>query len=73
LTTLGLGDEIDYVVDINPLKHGTYLAGTGQQVVAPEFLKTYEPDLVIVMNPVYCDEIGQQLRDMGLAVELLAV
>jgi hypothetical protein len=73
LTTLGSRGEIDYVVDINPLKHGTYLAGTGQQVVAPAFLKDYGPDLVIVMNPVYCDEIQKELTGMGLAAEIMAL
>jgi hypothetical protein len=61
------------VVDINPYKHGTYLAGTGQQVVAPTFLEGYQPDLVIAMNPIYCDEIQQELNRMRLGAELLAV
>jgi SAM-dependent methyltransferase len=73
LTTLGLRDEIEYVVDINPLKHGTYLAGTGQEVVAPAFLKGYRPDVVIAMNPVYCKEIQRDLDRMGLTAELAAV
>ena len=38
LTTLGFGNEIPYVVDINPTKQGTYLPKTGQQVVAPALL-----------------------------------
>lgn len=37
LTTLGVGDAIEYVVDINPHRHGYYLPTTGQQIVAPEF------------------------------------
>ena len=36
LTTLGVGDAIEYVVDINPHRHGYYLPTTGQQIVAPE-------------------------------------
>lgn len=73
LTTLGISEQIQYVVDINPRKTGMFMAGTGQEIVAPEFLKTYRPDAVIVMNPIYCDEIGQQLSGMGIPARLLPV
>lgn len=70
LTTLDIRNEIEYAVDINPHKHGTYMAGTGQRIVAPEFLQEYRPDVVIVMNPIYCDEIRRTLNHMGIRVEL---
>ncbi len=74
LTTLGLGlDVVECVVDINPNKTGTFMAGTGQEIVAPEFLRIYRPDVVIVMNPVYREEIGRDLQKMGLSPELLTV
>ena len=73
LTTLGIRDEIQYAVDINPHKHGAFLAGTGQEVVAPAFLRDYQPDLVIIMNPVYVDEIASDLAAMGLQPEIMAV
>lgn len=73
LTTLKIQDEIEYVVDINPYKHGTYMAGTGQQIVAPEFLQAYRPDVVIVMNPIYCNEIQQDLNRMEVTAELMPV
>ncbi|MBN2304342.1 MAG: methyltransferase domain-containing protein [Anaerolineae bacterium] len=73
LTTLDIRDEIKYVVDINPHKRNMYMAGTGQKTVAPEFLKDYRPDVVIVMNPIYCDEIQRSLDDMGVAAQLMPV
>lgn len=74
LTTLGLTlDDIQYVVDINPIKTGTFMAGTGQEIVAPDFLKSYQPDVVIIMNPVYTQEINDDLKKMGLAPEILTV
>ena len=73
LTTLGIGDGIAYVVDINPYKHGMYLAGTGHKIVPPEYLQDERPDVVIVMNPIYCDEIRQDLDRMDIAAELIAV
>lgn len=73
LTTLKVGDEIGYVVDINPVKTGTFMAGTGHEIVAPAFLRDYRPDVVIVMNPVYKAEIGRDLAAMGLAPDVITV
>lgn len=74
LTTLGLGDdEIRYVADINPHRQGTWLAGSGQRIVAPEFLPEYRPDAVLIMNPVYHEEICAQLARMGLAPQVLSL
>jgi hypothetical protein len=74
LTTLNLTlDDIEYAVDINPKKAGTFLAGTGQETVAPEFLTSYQPDSVIIMNPIYKQEIKEMLDGMGLAPEILTV
>lgn len=44
------------------------MAGTGQQIVAPEVLQVYRPDVVIVVNPVYCDEIQRELVRIGIRV-----
>ena len=73
LITLNVQNEIEYAVDINPYKHGYYMAGTGQEIVAPEFLQSYKPDIVIVMNPIYCDEISRDLERMGITAELMPV
>lgn len=73
LTTLNIIEEVEYVVDINPKKHGTYMAGTGQKVIAPEFLIQYKPDTVIVMNPIYCTEIQDTLDKIGVIAELKSV
>ena len=71
LTTLGQSrDDIAYAVDINPIKHGTFMAGTGQEIIAPESLKTYRPDVVIIMNPVYRAEVTADLTALGLTPEI---
>jgi hypothetical protein len=61
LTTLGVHDEIEHVVDINPYRVGKFLPSTGQRIVAPAFLREYRPDNVVIMNPVYRNEIEQEL------------
>jgi SAM-dependent methyltransferase len=61
LTTLGIHDEIEYAVDINPHRVGKFLPGTGQRIVAPAFLRSYRPDNVIIMNPIYLREVEREL------------
>lgn len=73
LTTLGIRDEVEYAVDINPFKQGRFMPGTGQQVVGPEFLEGYRPDLVVAMNPIYRDEIQADLDRLGVHASLEAV
>ena len=64
-------DRIPYAVDINPQKQGKYVPGTGQQIVPPAFLKSHEPDVVIIMNPVYEEEIQKTAVDLGISSELI--
>jgi hypothetical protein len=73
LTMLAVDSAIEYAVDVNPFKHGMFIAGTGQLIVAPEFLREYKPDLVVAMNPVYLDEIGRTLSALGVETRLEAV
>ncbi len=73
LTTLGTKDLIDWVVDINPHRHGRFIPGIGQEIKSPESLKDYQPDEVIVMNAIYCDEIQKMLDDMGVTTEVRAI
>jgi SAM-dependent methyltransferase len=61
LTTLGVHDEVEHAVDINPYRVGRFLPGTGQKIVAPAFLREYRPDNVVIMNPVYLREVAQEL------------
>lgn len=73
LTSLSIQDEIQYAVDINPHKQGMFMAGTGQEIVAPDFLATYRPDLVVIMNPVYLEEILRDIERLGLSTKVVAV
>ncbi len=70
LNMLPEAETIHYAVDINPRKQGMYITGTGQRIVAPEFLGDYTPDAVIVMNPLYTKEIRATLEGMGLNADL---
>jgi SAM-dependent methyltransferase len=67
------GEHVEAAVDINPHKHGMYMAGTGHRIVGPAELRDLRPDLVIVMNPIYVDEIGADLAELGLTPEVVAL
>jgi hypothetical protein len=58
------------VVDINVHKHHRWLPGVVVEISPPQRLRHEPPDLVIPMNPVYADEIGTDLRAMGLSVPI---
>lgn len=64
-------NHIQYVVDINPRKHSKYIPGTGQQIVPPEFLSEYDPNVVLIMNPIYRKEIQGILSELQLKAELM--
>lgn len=64
--------EVRYVVDLNPHKQGRFLTGTGHEIVAPEFLAEWKPRTVIVMNPIYMNEIRDALAGMSISAEMHA-
>ena len=68
-----VGEHIRAAVDINPNKHGMFLAGTGHETIAPDALFALEPDLIIAMNPIYLAEIQADLDAMGVEAELVAL
>ena len=71
MTTLEIQDEVQYIVDINPHRHGKFIPGIGKQIVSPQFLKDYKPEKIIIMNPVYCTEIKKMVEDMDITAEYL--
>lgn len=67
------GASPEAVVDINPVKQETFLPGSGVEVVAPEDLARIAPDLVVAMNPIYENEIGEDLHRVGVDPTLVAL
>lgn len=66
LASLAEAGRIRLAVDLSPQRHGRFLPGSGLPVHAPEHLLLVNPGHVILMNPVYADEVERQLREMGL-------
>ena len=49
------------------------MPATCQEVISPEFLKDYKPDLIILMNPIYFDEVKSEIDKWGLTPNILAL
>jgi hypothetical protein len=73
LNLLGPAADICLPVDINPEKHGQFVAGTGHRVMAPAELAGQGIQLVLVMNPVYTEEIAGMVRREGVDAEVVGV
>jgi hypothetical protein len=71
LTHFDKENVIAHVVDINPHMQGNYIPGIGKQYTGPDFLAEYKPDVVIIMNAVYTEEIRKMLKERGLEPELI--
>ena len=63
--------SIRYGVDINPRKRGRFVPGTGQEVVSPEFLKKFQPEIIILMNKLYEKEVREELKRLHVRSRLL--
>ncbi len=71
MCSLDLGDSLRSIVDINPHKHGKFLAGSGWEISSPDSLTALRPDAVVIMNSIYTQEIRHELATRGLQPELL--
>jgi SAM-dependent methyltransferase len=65
-SAMGASHQPDLVVDMNPHKQGTFLPGTGLEVVSPQRLRGRPDSLVIVMNPLYLEEVRASLSSMEI-------
>lgn len=60
-------------IDINPLRQGKYLPVSGWPVVSPDGARERVPRTIVVMNPIYIDEIAASVRALGLGSEVILV
>jgi SAM-dependent methyltransferase len=73
LNALERSAPIGGVVDLNPRKHGSYVPGSATPVVAPESLVDYGPDVVVLANPIYKDEVRGILAGLGQDADVICV
>ncbi len=73
LNQLKHSDMIEYTVDINPVKNGKYIPGSAQQIVSPDFLTTYQPDSILIMNDIYRQEIQNCLLSLNVPARIISL
>jgi hypothetical protein len=65
------GEAISHIVDINPRKTGSFVPGAGQEIVPPNAVQTLRPDMIVLMNGIYRDEITASVAALGLHPEFV--
>jgi len=67
-------EKIPFVIDINKNKQGRYCPGTDKKIVSPEILrKEKNINDIIIMNPIYYNEISKQLKSYGRKFNLIKI
>ncbi len=64
---------IHAVVDMNPLKQGGFIPGSGHSIVAPEQLAQQHISHILLMNPNYRREIAGLLEHLDVRATLIDV
>ncbi len=73
LSATGSSRHVPFVVDVNPNKTGTFLAGSGVEVLHPDSLAADPPDTIVAVNPIYRDEIAADLESRGITARVEAL
>jgi len=64
----GAADVVDIAVDLNPRKKGRFMPASGIEVTTPDDPRLADASLVLVMNPLYVDEIRSDIKARGLDI-----
>jgi len=71
ISSLRMEEELTAIVDINPHKHGKFLAGSGREILSPDTLRAVRPDIVLLMNAIYTEEVRNELTARNLRPRLV--
>ena len=73
LNFFGQHNCIEAAVDINPYKQGKFISCSGHKIISPKELTETGVERVIVMNPLYSDEIKKTICGLGFNAEAVCV
>lgn len=63
LSTAGIGEKIEYIIDNAEFKKGHYAPGSKVPIVGPEFFREHPVDIIMILGPIYINEIVKEIRD----------
>ena len=63
LSTSGIGKEISYIIDNADFKKGHFAPGSKVLIVGPEHFKDEPVDTIMILGPIYVDEIVKEIRE----------
>jgi SAM-dependent methyltransferase len=67
------GGEFFSIYDVNPKKWNRYIPCSGHRVHAPQQLPSLRPDIVVVMNPIYGNEIRRAVNELCSGVRVIDI
>jgi SAM-dependent methyltransferase len=67
-----VGPALEAVLDVNPRKHGRFVPGTAARVMAPADV-VGRVETVVVMNPMYLEEMRRTGEDLQLDARFVVV
>ena len=56
-------EQLEYVADLNTLKHGLFMPGTDLKIVPPDEIRQRQPNIVLILAWNFANEIMDQLAD----------
>lgn len=62
LSVSRIGDDIEYIIDNADFKKGHYAPGSHVIIVGPEFFVSNPVDTIIILGPIYIDEIVEEIK-----------
>jgi SAM-dependent methyltransferase len=65
--------EVFAIVDLNTSKHGCFTPCSGHRVIGPQELQVMKPDHILLMNPLYKQEVAADLARLGVTAEIYTV
>lgn len=73
MSALPNGHRIAGAIDLNPFRDGRFLPGSGLPVYGPDKLPSLAPQFVVLMNPVYLEEVRQMVSHMQSDASVLPI
>lgn len=63
LSLAGIGDKIEYVVDNAKFKQNCFTPASHVKIVGPDYYEKNPVDVVLILGPLYVDEIVNEIRN----------